>query len=606
MSLRTHLRTLAAGACGLGLVLLLPAPASADTDVNDFDYSSWDARYDVSLDDDGRARMHVTETLTAEFPDRDQNRGIVYGLAERYEGASLDTTVLSVTDESGSAVPYETDSDDGLLYILTGTDEYVHGTTTYVIEYEMRDTILAADTGVDEFYWDLLPLDSTQDIGAFHAEIVFDTNLSAHLTGDARCYEGTLGENRECPLDAPQTTDGRAVFTVDSGARTAGDGITVAIGFDAGTAVQPPARLPNPTLDIGPLAVGGASLAVTAAGIGGFVGFTRRRRRATGVVVAQYEVPADLPPLVAAPLLSHAQAVVPAEIIHLAVNGVLRVEERQRKKQKKTPRLQLRRGDDARVGDPLDAAMRDALFLTASAEDVARLPASSEAFAGRMAALQLRGVQEAASRGFTTRARSRATIVLQSLSLVLLAVAGAFLIAAGIAGREPQVGTVIVFLLAFAAAVVGSIIAFSRHTVLTPEGARRHEHLLGVREFIRVAEADRLRMLQSYTGAERRSDGSVDILHLYERLLPYAMLFGQEREWGDVLETAYATAPQPPSWVETSVGISIGTRIAAFSSAAQSAATYSAPSADTSSSTGGSFGGGFSGGGGGGGFSGGR
>ncbi|WP_217993969.1 DUF2207 domain-containing protein, partial [Bacillus sp. AFS001701] len=76
-----------------------------------------------------------------------------------YEGAWTDTTVVSVTDETGADVPFETETDDGVLYILTGTDDYVRGLNTYVIEYSMRDVILAADNGVDEFYWDLLPLD---------------------------------------------------------------------------------------------------------------------------------------------------------------------------------------------------------------------------------------------------------------------------------------------------------------------------------------------------------------------------------------------------------------------------------------------------------------
>src|SRR6478609_7784677 len=93
---------------------------AATTDVDDFSYSSWDAAYEVRLDDDGRARMRVTETLVARFPDADQNHGIVRGLATSYEGASTETTVLSVTDGNGAEVPYETDEEDGLLYVLTG------------------------------------------------------------------------------------------------------------------------------------------------------------------------------------------------------------------------------------------------------------------------------------------------------------------------------------------------------------------------------------------------------------------------------------------------------------------------------------------------------
>ncbi|PJI52879.1 hypothetical protein CTI14_35975 [Methylobacterium radiotolerans] len=78
------------------------SPATATTivsaaDVDEFSYASWDAVYDVGLDDNGRAYMQVTETLVARFPDADQNRGIVRGLATTYKNADIDTRVLAVT-----------------------------------------------------------------------------------------------------------------------------------------------------------------------------------------------------------------------------------------------------------------------------------------------------------------------------------------------------------------------------------------------------------------------------------------------------------------------------------------------------------------------------
>ncbi|MDO9353972.1 MAG: hypothetical protein Q7T55_09765, partial [Solirubrobacteraceae bacterium] len=154
--------------------------------------------------------------------------------------------------------------------------------------------------------------------------------------------------------------------------------------------------------------------------------------------------------------------------------------------------------------------------------------------------------------------------------------------------------------------LIACFYSFSKHTVLTTEGARELEYLKGVEEFIRVAEADRLRMLQSYSGAERRTDSGADVIHVYERLLPYAMLFGMEKEWGDVLERVYSAEQHGPSWIGDPSSPYVGVYLSSFTASSHAAATYSSPSAGTSSSSGGSFGGGFSGGGGGGGFSGGR
>ncbi|MCD5345958.1 DUF2207 domain-containing protein [Agromyces sp. H3Y2-19a] len=83
-----------------------------------------------------------------------------------------------------------------------------------------------------------------------------------------------------------------------------------------------------------------------------------------------------------------------------------------------------------------------------------------------------------------------------------------------------------------------------------PPSLPHREHLAGLRRYLEVAEADRLRVLQSPSGAELRADapaGSIgggpsigadpeasaqlERFHLHERLLPYAVLFGLEREW---------------------------------------------------------------------------
>lgn len=590
----------------------LPHAGAASDDADDFSYSSWDAVYEVGLDDDGRARMHVTETLVARFPESDQNRGIVRGLLTSYEGASTETRVLSVTDEDGGAVPYETDEEDGLLYVLTGDDDYVHGAQTYVIEYEMRDVIVAtsptdpATPSVDEFYWDLLPLDSTQAIERFRADIVFGSELSGALTGNTRCYSGPSGATTECALEGPRTDGDATAFRVESGERPAGDGVTVAIGFAQGTVTQPLARTPEPVADIAPVVAAVGALGLSVGSWVAVSAFTRRRRVATGIVVAQYDVPSSLPPLLAAAVVSRAKDVIPAEIVHLAVRGALRIEEGAAAEQPRLRRLPAASTPSGFDADALDIEALQELFVDADIEGVVDLPAADEAFAARMTTLQQRGVQEAASRGLTEKVRSRGAVILQWVAIGIALVGLTLGIWAATSGRLSAIPGLVVISFGVFLVLLSSLFAFSKHTVLTEEGARTYEYLQGVKEFIRVAEADRLRMLQSYSGAERRQDSSVDVIHVYERLLPYAILFGQEDEWGDVLDQAYSREQRGASWIGDPTSIALRVQLASFMVASHSAATYSAPSAGTSSSAGGSFGGGFSGGGGGGGFSGGR
>lgn len=594
----------------IGIGILAPgslSAAAAPTGVDDFHYSSWSSRFEVSLDDDRRARLHVTETLVAEFPDVDQNRGIVRGFAEYYEDAPLRTEVLSVRDETGAAVPFELEEDDDndMLFVLVGDDEYQHGPTTYVIEYTMSDVVIAATaTEVDEFYWDLLPLDSTQSITEFSAEIVFADELAEALIPDAAsCYQGREGSAQPCAppgLQGPRPADGGAVFTIVGADVAARSGITVAIGLEPGTVVQPSQRTPSDLLELGPLLLGGASLLLVVASRITRALFVRRSRRGTGIVIAQFDVPDSMPPLLAATLLPKPKNVIPAEIVHQAVRGMLKIHDREG-----SPTLRRVAGIDA--PDPLDAVFHQELFRDADSDGDITIPTASASFGTRMRRLTAHGRTAASSRGLLREARSPLAVSIFTFA-VLFGAAGVALGLWGVAfGRPIATGA---FIAALVAAVIALIIgakAVAKTWVPTPAGALEYEYLLGVREFIRVAEADRLRMLQSYTGADRRSDGSIDVVHLYERLLPYAMLFGLEREWGRVLEITYTSAGHTASWT-TTPPVRLAPAMAAFAKTTSTSAAYRvvSSSSSSSSSSGGSGGGGFSGGGGGGGFSGGR
>ncbi|MFT2690268.1 DUF2207 domain-containing protein [Clavibacter zhangzhiyongii] len=152
---RVRLALVAALLTALAIPLGLAAPAHADVD--DFSFRSFDALYRLSADADGRAVLRTTETLVAEFPDEDQNRGIRRELVEDYDGHPTGLRVISVTDGAGNPRAYESESDDGALVLTIADDDaFVRGEQTYVIDYEQRDVIRPyGDTDADEFYWDV-------------------------------------------------------------------------------------------------------------------------------------------------------------------------------------------------------------------------------------------------------------------------------------------------------------------------------------------------------------------------------------------------------------------------------------------------------------------
>jgi Predicted membrane protein (DUF2207) len=155
------------------------------------------------------------------------------------------------------------------------------------------------------------------------------------------------------------------------------------------------------------------------------------------------------------------------------------------------------------------------------------------------------------------------------------------------------------FLVALFLAITAVLAAasFSRLTVPTAEGWKRRDEIAGLKLFLGVAEADRLRVLNppDFTPA------------LYEKLLPYAIALGVEMVWSRRFAAALAASQTEyqPDWYDGSQPWN-GSDVSGFSSdlgssLAAAVATASAPPSSSGGSSGGSDGGGGSGDGGGGG-----
>ena len=116
--------------------------------------------------------------------------------------STLEVQVRSVTDENGAAVPFTTDSSDGFVNVIIGTDEFVHGRTTYVISYDQRDVIqYFADTNDQEFYWDVNGTGWAQPFGTVTADIHLADGVDQALNGSTSCYQGAEGSTDTCTIE---------------------------------------------------------------------------------------------------------------------------------------------------------------------------------------------------------------------------------------------------------------------------------------------------------------------------------------------------------------------------------------------------------------------
>ncbi len=599
----------ALGAVGT-LLILAPATALAvparPADVSDFSFESFTGEYHLDVDEQGRATTRVVETIVAVFPEFDQNRGIIRAIPLRDGEVPLDLTMVSVTDENGDPVYWERNDYDGFAEFALGTDEFVRGRTTYVLEYTMRDTIRHfSDSGGDEFYWDVNGDGWGQEFGTVSARVILSDRLVAALTGDASCYVGSFGETGSCELD--RTEDG---FGVSVGPVGPYSTLTVAIGFDGDTVVQPELARDSWIVRLAPgLLLAGQGLLALVALLLRTIGW--RDARGRGTIIAQYTPPEKGDLLLDANLLGRREAGLPAMLVDFAVRGIVQVIDTRpgisvgADRTKYALRLVDPEGADAR-----ETAVLVMLFGAELAPDTQVNPGKlSSGKAASLYGLASSTASFAHDEGYRAVPGGRSAVWIRRVALVLLLAyvpVGIWAAVNGVFGDG-----VLGFAFGSIAAAIGTSIILIRPSRLTRAGAEAKEYLLGLREYLTVAEEDRLRMLQSPEGALRVDVTDHDaVVKLNERLLGYAVLWGVEDRWAEQLSTQYAGAS--PAWVDGSFDAGMlrsltratMTSVRPLVSSSSSSSSWS--SSGSSSFSSGSSGGGFSGGGGGGGGGGGR
>ncbi|MBM7504379.1 DUF2207 family protein [Agromyces aurantiacus] len=585
----------------------VPAVQSVPAGVDDFTFASFDAVYVLGRDAERRSELTTTETLVAVFPEYDQNRGIRRAIPRDYDGHPTDIRITSVTDGTGAPRGYEVErSEDGEFELVTiAADDYVHGEQTYVITYDQRNvTFQPDDVPQQEFYWDVNGTGWAQPFGRVSGEVRLEDDLAATLSGDAACYQGYEGSTTPCEaLEFDPATDPVAVARAS--ALGPYQNLTLAIGFVPGTFEPRDERFTS-----SPAAMTSAIGALAALAVAVGAGVTRavrwRDHPGRGIIVAEYDPPEDVSLMEAADLVGAASKGITATILAEAVAGRLRVVETGRKK------YAVEVAGAAGTPDRDAISIARALFGPVPVIGSRRDLRSRDTTLGTKLMNLRRKVHSRVAREGLRRKPAGGPRVL----LALGAIAGAAIaVAFGFIALDDRMGGAWPWLpiLGAGAAAFATVGIVADPRPLTERGRTLHDHLEGLREYIRLAEADRIRMLQSPSGAERvplpgaapapTAAAGPDpelVLRVTERLLPYAVLFGHEREWSAELANLYAARGEQPGWYSGRGGfnaVAFSSGVNSFTSA--SSASWSGSS--SSSSSGGSGGGGSSGGGGGGG-----
>jgi len=583
----------------LGVAVALPAllgapVASAQTSgVNNFSFSSFDADYYLSRDTQKHSHLRVHETFVAEFPEYNQNHGIERAIPKSYDGHNLHLKIESVTNAQGKKLTYKKSTSNGNTVLRIGdANKYVHGQQSYSLTYDFKDVTKHFDDH-DELFWNTNGTQWLQSFQQVTARLHIDRASAAAYDGRVRCVMGSLGATDPCATTENSQSDGSRLFTFTSGrALQYGENLSYVAGFKLGTfAAYTPSTWERifPTLLKIWAVISGILL------LGSIIFAMRIWRRygrpigGRGTIVPEYVPPKDMSVLISGVVIQKALPSPTAQIIDLAVRHYLKIYElpsRQFFSRKASYDIELTkdpgtlRDEEQQLLELIFNNIQLRVGQRINTKDLgSRLQRTMPAFLESMEA-------QAQAAGFyqdRKQEKSRYNkygLWMLGLSIILLN-PGLFL------------GSIIVFI------TTGSL------KPLSEKGTAAKEYLEGLRMYIKLAEAERLRLLQSPEGAEKTPQGldptdTRQLVKLYERLLPFAILYGLEKQWAKQFADLYT---QPPDWYagnwSTFNAAVFASSISSFNST--SAATFAPPSSSSSSgfSGGGSGGGGGGGGGGG-------
>jgi len=582
-------------------------------DTQNFAITSFDADYRLSRNRQKTALLEVTERIVAKFPDFDQNHGILRAIPKRYQNHTLSLEVKSVLNDKGLSRNYSTyEQNDNLVLKIGDADQFVHGEQTYIISYQMRNVANLLDDH-DEFYWDVNGDQWSQSFETINATVHIAKDLVTQLQDRQICYAGAAGSTDQtgCQIRQQPAVNETVISVTTTDALKPYETLTLAIAFNKDT------FLPGPEIAreqrIRQAKIAGATAAIALPPAAAFVFMFRRWRqfgddpKGRGVIVAEYQPPRGLTALSSDFVLQQKlrNPAFSAAIIELAVRRYLTIYEVNQKK-----RL---RPDSRDYRLKLDKEPKD---LPTELKLAVELIFGSSAKVGRQISINELGVEAKRSRKLFEKMKDLEDWLANQLSKSGYFIKNPKKVRNGYLGWAGGIFGAGIFLFFFGPLIVLGlgIVATAAIMLLfafimparTEFGVAANDALLGLKDYIKLAEADRLKFGQSPEGAEKIAQGSFDPndpqmkVKLFETLLPYSILFGLEKDWAKQFANIYKEPPEwyQGNWAAFNTGYLAGS-VSSFSAA--SSQTFVSPSSSSGSGFGGGGGSGGGGGGGGGG-----
>ncbi len=564
---------------------LFSAGGKATADVNDFVINKFVSDQELTSNDP-QGQLHIVETIDLTF--NSYNHGILRAIPDRYKNHSLQLHVNQIKMETGAIVGYTTYGSNGNTVLKIGDpNNTITGTHRYTIDYTLHN-VISFYKDHDELYWDV----NGDQWGQPMTSVVVNLKLPNGLkqTRQPICFAGAYGsKTTDCTIN----TEGDSISAQTTRPLTAKEALTYVASFETGFF-----KKPSPYETGMEYARPVALFLVPVLFIGGFsAGYwlvKGRDPKGRGVIVPEYAPPDGLKPMEVGTIADFGlqNKEITAAIIDLAIRKYIRIIETKKVK-KMMPdttsyQLQLLNTDYSAL-DVNETKIMSAIFSVPSKDEIVDLADLKNQLYKTSQDLAKAVDTELTTLGYF---RSNPMNAGKFTKYAYLSVLVVVLFVGWKALGAPL----------SAGLIVGAAVAYFATKYMparTAKGVAAEEGIKGLKMYLEFAEKDRIQKLQSPDAAYAANAAEpVKTVELFEKLLPYAMVLGVEKQWAGKFEGLYTS---PPGWYSGNWNTFNAVYLTDSLNKGVGSAVNTAFTAPASSSSSGFGGGGFSGGGGGGG-----
>jgi uncharacterized membrane protein len=564
----------------------------------------WDIKnFDTTIQINKDSTIDVNEKIVVDFS-REQHHGIYRLIPIKYvdtegKNSQIPIHVSSITDENGKAINYSVSDEDEYLNIKIGDpDVYVNTLITYNISYKAERAIGNYDA-YDEIYWNATGDKWEVPIENATATIKMPQKIDA-ASLKATCYTGSYGSREQnCKSEI---IDGATIkYTASAGnnsstpALSSMQGLSIVGGFPKGI-VDPTPPSEEEIFAQAPWYIKiflffiynwGLLIPVGVGILMAYFWYTKGRDPSTGktAIMPFYTAPDNLKPSEVGTIIDESVDIrdITSAIIDLAIKGYLQINE---KKEKtlifNTTNFSFKLLKPEYTTDPTleeyEKKILNGVFKGNTERDLNDL---NNEFYKCLPDIKKRIYESLVKKGYFPSDPDTIRSTYLVIGSILLF--GPLFLMGGLVTFLPW--SIIVGIIISGIIITGCAKFMPARTL---RGAETRYKILGLEEYIKTAEKDRIKFQEQE--------------NIFEKILPYALALGIAEKWTKAFEGIYKT---PPNWYRSNDPNFLNNFNTFYFlnsiNSLSSGMSTSFQSAPRSSGSGFSSGGGFSGGGGGGG-----